>query len=255
MKIAVWRTGHEIADTVAEVINASDMPITSLHPTSDVGIANFPQYDCHIAYGILRGTDEVFKRAESIGKPWFNIDRGYWKPNHYDGYYRVSLRGTQQTNLANLKPDYDRLEQLGLEILEPIERKHLPVMLCPPTDYACQFFGIDPVEWEEQNAPEHDYFIRQKDDLHDLQSHLDGCSKVITFNSAVGWEALRQGIEVVSDPVHSIVGSHQKLVDKQIHDDLNGRKELFALMAGLQLQLSEVKRGQLWPLLHKLLNL
>lgn len=253
MKIAVWHTGHEIADTVAEAVK-DGLQIQKAE-VFDGDFSKLQQSDAHIAYGILRGTDKIFRWCESNNRSWFNIDRGYWKPNHYDGYYRISLRGTQQTNLANFKPDYERLDKFGVEILEPTEREHLPMMLCPPTDYACKFFGIDPIEWEKQNAPHGEYFIRQKDDPHDLQSHLDGCSKVITFNSAVGWEALRQGIEVISDPIHSIVGAYQKLVDNSIYNDFNERRKLFAIQVSLQRSLAEIREGQLWPLLQTLLNL
>src|ERR1051326_2634673 len=96
MNIAVWRTGHEIADRVAESL------VKGLNGISlDCRYYNMPSlpdgYDANIAYGILRDTGEVFKASEEDGKPWFNVDRGYFKPSHYDGYYRISCRGTQQT--------------------------------------------------------------------------------------------------------------------------------------------------------------
>lgn len=248
MKVAVWKTGHEIADTIAEVIHVSDMHGTDLHSTNSIGAVDFAKYDAHIAYGILRGTDEVFKRASANGKPWFNIDRGYWKPNHYDGYYRVSLCGTQQTfGLDKLEPDYARWDALGLEIL-PVKERNGYVLVCPPTEHAQAFF---PPSSMPRCWPNEMEYVRYKNSVESLQLDLDKSKRVVTFNSSVGWEALRQGIPVISDPTHSIVGAYQKLVDKSIHDDSNERRRLFAIMAGLQLTLEEIRSGLLWPLLTK----
>lgn len=255
MKIAVWKTGHEIADIVSTSIIQGLPQGTIIHTSR---ISKLDDYDIHIGYGILRGMGEVFRACEKAGKPWFNIDRGYWKPNHYDGYYRVSLRGTQQTfGLDNLEPDYERWDSLGIEI----DQKPLPyyrgkVLVCPPTEYAGLFYKKSPEQWIVENVgntPE--YFLRRKGCERSIEDDLDRSQKIITFNSSVGWEALRQGISVISDPTHSIVGAYQKLVDKSIHDDSNERRKLFAIQASLQRSLTEIREGQLWPLLQTLLNL
>lgn len=260
MKIAVWRTGHEIADLVAEAVyeGLKRSGITaSLRETETIN--EIEAYDCHMAYGILRGTSEVFKQAQTKGRVWFNIDRGYFKPSHYDGYYRVSLRGTQQTTgLDKLKPDYERWKRLGLEILPA---KEIPKrksglfprkMVCPPTEYVKEFFNCDFVSIFDGTEEVH---VREKGTPEPLQKWLDWCDKVKTFNSSIGWEALRQGIPVVSDPQYSIVGAYQKMLDKSIHDDSNERRKLFALMAGMQLRLDEIRGGLLWPLLQTLLTI
>lgn len=60
--------------------------------------------------------------------------------------------------------------------------------------------------------------------------------RVITFNSTVGIEALRRGIPVISDPVHSTLGSYTKqinLVDKY------SREELFRFYSAHQFKLDE----------------
>lgn len=253
MKIAVWRTGHEIADKVAEAVyeglkrSGIDVSIKSTD-----SINGIQAYNCHVVYGILRGASEVFKQAQEKGKFWFNIDKGYFKPSHYDGYYRISLRGTQQTfGLDKLEPDYDRLAKLNIDILSPRLVKDSKSLICPPTDYVYKFYGIGEPGWFNENG----CIIRNKSDNTLLQEDLDSCSEVVTFNSSVGWEALRQGIPVISDPNHSIVGAYQKLMDKSINDDYNERRKLFAIMSGLQLTLEEMKQGMLWPILNRLLSI
>lgn len=266
MKIAVWRTGHEIADTVAEAvctgINCAptrfECSAVLLRPIEDLKRINvfdecFADFDIHIGYGILRGMDEVFRACGNARKPWFNIDKGYWKPGHFGGYYRISLRGTQQTfGLGKLKPDHERWDKLGFEVLPPVERPEWE-LYCPPTDYVRAFFNL-PKDYHSIGRV-WTGGVRTKAMEYPLHHDLDRSTKVHTFNSSVGWEALRQGIPVMSDPTHSIVGAYQKMLDKSIHDDSNARRELFALMAGLQLSLSEIKSGALWPLLQNLLKI
>lgn len=258
MKIAVWKTGHDIADTVAEAVYEGlkeHAECRRFDTRTDLG-KPFEE-DVHIAYGILRGTSDVFKLARSMDKPWIHIDRGYWKPGHYDGYYRVSLNGTQQTfGLDKLEPDYERWDALGIEILDVRkfdEDVYRPVLYCPPTHDVSMFFKhwmmIDP------NSCGHKLIVRRKGMNIPLQSDFDECSMVYTFNSSVGWEALRQGIPVVSDPDHSIVGAYQKLVDKPLHEDLDSRRRLFGIQASLQQTLDEIRSGMLWPLLQKLLSI
>lgn len=259
MKICVWRTGHEISDTVAEAVYWGLMSITDhallLVQSTPESIQHYTEYaDLHIGYGILRGMDEVFKACDKAGKPWFNIDRGYWKPGHYDGYYRISLRGTQQTfGLDKLKPDYERWDSLGLEIREPLLLQEIgPSLLCPPTNDVCKFFNTIP--WN-CSGPLKECLVREKGCERPLEFDLQLCSQVITFNSSVGWEALRQGIPVVSDPTHSIIGAYQKMLDIDLSKDSNERRKFFAIQAGLQLRLDEFKQGLLWPLLKRLLDL
>lgn len=283
MKVCVWKTGHEIADTVAEAVvqcfrtekrgnnlvhsfGPSIADCAELHHTDEI-INGLPNADVHIGYGVLRGMDEVFRACDKAGKPWFNIDKGYWKSGHYDGYYRISLRGTQQTfGLDKLKPDYERWDKLGLEIFPQVKRESYS-LICPPTQAVDAFFEVD------KNSDDcwiHDSYrhatgnfkvrtkeaanVRQRDN-NNLQHKLDECHKVITFNSSVGWEALRQGIPVVSDPDHSIVGAYQKMLDIDLSKDSNERRKFFAIQCGLQLTLDEIRSGKLWPLLQTLLTI
>lgn len=249
-KICVWRTGHEIADTVFDaVLEGLRSPMGCYTQNHDmpklIGCA-----DIHIGYGILRGMVDVFRECDKQGKPWFNIDRGYWKPGHYDGYYRVSLRGTQQTS-GWPKPDWGRWERLGLTV-EPMVSRPPPAhtLACPVTDYAGDFFKGYKAPWPDRKWADagHKALLREKGCARSLDDDLNGASNVVTFNSSVGWEALRRGIPVESDPVHSIVGAWQAKcgTDKRL--------EMMATMAALQLTLAEMRNGKLRPLMERLLS-
>lgn len=264
VKIAIWRSGHEIADTVAiatcEGINKAYHADKSLslacyqHANlfDNIAAKHFKQlideYDLHIAYGILRGTGDVFKECVRQGKTYVCLDKGYWKPGHYDGTYRVSLRGTQQTS-GWPEPDYARWDALGLEI-EPYKERSGYALVCPPTEHVEQFFGQHPwpVRIDGKNC-----VVRSKGMTRSLDVDLAGAARVITFNSSVAWEALRRGIQVMSDPLHSIIGAWMRAKNLDTTQKLmDSRRELFATMASLQMTLEEMRSG-LFPLIQKLL--
>lgn len=250
MRPCVWITGHNIADTVGSQIRYG-LNACPIYYTKDLKPEIIEAHDVHIAYGILRGCTEVFIECDRKNKPWLEVDKGYWKPGHYDGYYRISLRGTQQTTgLDRLEPDYERWDKLGIEILPHQSREFRKELLCPATDYVTDFFSVK----TQRNPTLDQILLREKGCSRSLQADLDGCSFVRTFNSSVGWEALRQGIPVISDSTHSIVGAYGKLLDTPLHADYEARRRLFGIMAGLQLTLEEIREGLLWPLMKRLMS-
>lgn len=260
MKVACWSTGHPIADAVAAAVYVgSTRSDCNAFPALDTRyhLDRVDDFDVHIGYGVLRGMDTVFKACRAKGKPFLCLDRGYWKPGHYDGFYRVSLNGTQQTSFDGLEPDYERWDALGIEVLSTdIEERYNLLssysLHCPPTQDVANFFGLSLPHWCQVHEIN---LIRTKGTDRPLQDDLDGCYQVRTFNSSVGWEALRQGIPVISDPQHSAVGAYQKKkLDIDLSTSLDKRREFFALLASLQLTLAEIRSGQLWPLVTSLIN-
>ncbi len=266
MRIAIWKTGHEIADAVADALKGGcyDKEVSSIL-YDGIGDADITRgieaHDVHIGYGILRGTGDIFRRCDSLNKPWFNLDRGYFGPGHYGGYYRISLCGTQQTTgLDKLEPDYESLDRLRIVFPDPYRiNSEAHTLIVPPTDYVRSFFDLG--RWEEyalDNFPNSKIRVRHKGGVRTLDDDLTNCLRVVTFNSSIGWEALRRGIPVYSDSNHSIIGAYQKLRktdDRPLHLDLKARRELFAIMSGLQMTLEEIRSGKICTLMEKLLSL
>ena len=226
MRVGIWKTGHEIADTVADALVAG-IPDSIFCRVGD----EVSGCDVHIGYGILRGMDKVYRECERQGKPYFIVDNGYWKPGHYDGYYRISLNGTQQTTNFPA-PDYERWERLGLEIkpvrdIDPTK----PILACPPSEAVMKFYP-DARNWF---AP-HGAVIRRKGD-----GEFDGFENyrsVSTYNSSMGWKGLLNGVSCVSSG--GIMASHPYYAY---------RIDLFATMAALQFTLDEIREGKAWDLI------
>ena len=240
MKIAVWKTGHEIADTVADAL--AEGFNASVYDTACPG-----QEEYNIGYGILRNMDQVFRHS----KHWFNVDRGYFGPGHFDGYYRISYKGTQ----AKYDPEFPITKEFVGE-LAPIRAydKLKPILVCPPTDAVRKFFNIadDALSLITTKCPSGcDVIVREKGAVYPI--NWDDCSAVVTFNSSVGWEALRRGIPCLSDPLHSVVGSYYntKSIDEAIDlMHIKPRKPLFDFMSSHQFTLAEISMGLAWPLIQ-----
>lgn len=231
MKISILSTEHSIADTVARYL-----------------VTGFGQYvpsDIAIGYGILRGMDKSLRRHEH----WFNVDNGYFNPGHFNGYYRISYKGTQ----AKYDPDYPAPD-FDID-LKPIKTDGEYILICPPTEHVCQFFDIDYNEWMQEafrKVYKSDYRIRTKDCKISLEQHLSKAKCVLTFNSSVGWEALINGIPCLSDTQHSVVGSYYntKSIDECIKlFNTVPRKPLLNFMRAHQFKLDEIARGDAWELI------
>lgn len=245
MKIAVWHTSHEIADTVADAIHEglnADIRYTS----SRSDIQSIALYDAHVAYGVLRGCDVVFKDAARCRIPYFHLDRGYTNPGHFYGNYRISLNGTQQVRFW---PD-PIAHTIPLQPWRGFD-ENKPVLVCPPTGVVAEFFGIAGKLWPYPSKS----VLRHKGDQSKI--NFQDYNYVHTFNSSLGWQAIASGIPCVSDPTFSMVGSFFKnislasLSEKQYLD----RERLFGTMSSLQMTLKNMRDGKIWPLLSNLLSM
>lgn len=234
----IWQTDHEISQTVSRSLrngtSGALRHVRSYEPADYETPA--------LAYGILRGAASIFRGS----RRWFNVDNGYFNPGHYDGYYRISYLGTQPRYMAGIEAD----TALDIKPFRGGDR----IMIVPPSIAVCQFYTIDPVKWlcdavAKCNKP---YFIKQKDGAPII---FDGVAKIITFNSSIGWLGLMEGIEVDSDPLHSVVGSYYatKSIDSSVDFAHIGREPLFRFMRAHQFTLREIEHGDAgWLIKHYL---
>lgn len=191
------KTGHAIADTVSDLIG------------------ELPDGDYNIAYGILR-----HNHFSGGCRKWFELDRGMWGAGHYNGLYRLSFRGTQPR--YNLQWESSGKQQCdyipNAQLLEPWRKQDGPALICPPTQHVCEFFKIDYTAWLMNAIRQagYNYIIRDKTATHAVNWPV--ISKVITFNSSIGIQALQRGIEVISSPDHSAIGSYTQYIGNNTFD-------------------------------------
>lgn len=238
----VWKTGHPIADTVANAL------AEGFHGQIKFTQDELPdERSSHIGYGILRGMGEKFKEADTRGDSFFLLDRGYLNPGHYEGYYRISHKGTQAKYDATF-PISGKYEG----DLAP-KRKDDPnkiTLICPPTQPVRDFYNYTGLDFDKPWKFDR-YRVRIKGDSSPID--WDSIRAVDTFNSGVGWEAIIRGIPCRSHPQHSVVGSYYntKSIDDTIEIFHNlPRKPLLDFMASHQFTLAEIRRGDACPLVN-----
>lgn len=234
----IWQTDHEISQRVCQSLAIGTQGKIRHVRSYESADAETPA----ITYGILRGSGDILRSS----KRWLHVDNGFMGPGHYDGYYRISYLGTQPRYMAGVEANI----ALDFKPFRSGER----IMIVPPTAAVCWFYGIDPVKWLQDAVAKCDrpYFIKQKDGSPLI---FDGVAKIITFNSSVGWLGLIEGIEVDSDPLHSVVGSYYatKSIDSSIDFKHIDREPLFRFCRAHQFTLREIEHGDAgWLIKHYL---
>lgn len=197
-----YLTGHEIADTVIERICAPNG--YTLRHTSEP----FHSAKVHIAYGILRGTADIYREAKRRGERFIFLDKGFMGASHYDGYYRIGINRFQQDYQPHAFDDSRLIERLG-----ELRRSGMSnewkgsILIIPPTEHICHFYNLgSPRIWLKEtmaNILDHSsrpIRVRFKTDSSPLLADLGSAFCVVTHSSSVAWEALHYGIPVISDP-------------------------------------------------------
>lgn len=237
----LWKTGHPINETVMQAFYVGSVRLSD----TDTGFTmkDVSLYDKDkpllpaISYGILRGTGDIFRDCMAKDVEWWEIDRGYFKPHHFDGYYRLSLNSTSAIYNTPTNVPEDRWRTLGIN-LSPMVKREGFALVCPPTAHVAKFYDINVDAWIAM-VKEHveNVKVRPKSEITPIEVDLAKCREVITYNSNVGIEALIKGI-----PVTYV---RQDWQDRHIYDGEN-REALFHYLAYCQFTLDEFKSGEAW---------
>ncbi len=171
-------------------------------------------------YGILRGTGDIMKKCQWVGRDFYYIDIGYFRPGHYGGYYRVTQNGMQKIfGPFENKGRTDRWEALNITIA-PWRKTGRHILVCPLSGFVGSFLNIDPREWTRTVVNELSLYtdrpiiIRPKNpklaSVHssniqnpsgfpvtDLEESLQDCWCLVTHSSKVAIEALIIGVPVI----------------------------------------------------------
>lgn len=257
----IWRTGHHINEEVTKAIRIGSQKLSPHEPeflVKDVSLRSPGDPVNHsIAYGILRGTADVFKDCDAQHKEWWEIDRGYFKPAHFNGYYRISLKRTRayySDEVAGGLPD-DRFQALNVAIHPWRQEAKGYILLCPPTEPVCEFYGVNRNHWideftkQAKEASGRLVRIRDKDTTTPLRYDLMECHAVITYNSNVALDALASGVPAISCNSEVRQWNNLTVFDlKKPYSELIAcnRLKLFRFLSYCQFTLDEFKKGYAW---------
>lgn len=231
-------TGHQINSTVSAALSKGI-------PNSKIIKPNEHDGSPCIGYGILRGTVSAFNQS----KHWFEVDKGYFGPSHFDGTYRISYKGMWP---KYKKPQsLDKLPNIKLRKWQYNKKGH--ILYCPATPAICSNFKVkaywhNPILAQAKiNIPNREFRVREKGCDRELLDDLMGAYCVVTHSSTVALKALIYGIPVVTSDFCTVHGwNHCNLSDLESWDKLTSqsREELFAFLAQHQWTLDEIRSGK-----------
>lgn len=253
MTIYVWHTGHQINETLSMALHAG-IPQSILKHT-EWADNYFSSTNKHVAvgYGILRGTGDIFHHNQKHNIDYYEVDRGYINPNHFDGYYRISKNGLQAKYKADVDYPEDRLSKLKFERAEWFDPKGR-IIICPPSEYIEQYLGLAPGWWENEIVQSLDgktFKVRNKSDATPLDNDLQGAKCVITFNSNVAVDAAIKGVPIVTG-MYSVAGRwSQNSMANVMNDTLKVQDpyDLLKFISYNQFTLEEIKSGMAWQII------
>lgn len=258
MTIYIWHTGHPINEQISLALHAG-IPNSILKHTewADNYIASTNKHVA-IGYGILRRTADVFRHNAANNIDYYEVDRGYINPSHYEGYYRISRNALQATYKEQDLPG-GRLDRLKFEKANWHHPKG-QIIVCPPSEYIENHCNFVPGWWEREIVKvlengNRSFKVREKSDTTPLEHDLKDAYCVITFNSNVAVDAAIKGVPVVTG-AHSIAGrwcgnSLTNVVDGKIAPPTAERVDkLLRFISHNQFTLEEMRDGSAWKTLQ-----
>ena len=203
-----------------------------------------------LLYGVLRGCSDVIHYNFKNGHDYLHIDRGYIKPHHFSGYYRISLNDTQ-AHYKDVALPSERAKKLNVTIRDWQDNENGLVLILPPTEAMAIFYGIDMKKWLDTTIKKlngRPYKVRTKEDHVSLEDDLKTAKCVITFNSNAALDAVLFGVPAIVTSQHSVVRDWNGLTMNNVEDcydksvDLD-RNKLLNFVAYHQFTLDEIEKG------------
>lgn len=221
-----------------------------------------------VFYGVTPDTLTTYRAAVRSGLDWYYIDHGYFGRG---AYYRIT-RNAEQFTGRNARPAWDRLAEFRLAFADwRPDGDH--ILICTQSDWWHQrHHMLTAAEWGEAikakiaahtNRP---IKIRAKPEaakgitakaiaktLDSLDSDLTGCHALVTHTSNAAIDALVRGVPVFVDPTSAAAPLGLTLDHLEVIETprlLAAREEWFAVLAGQQWTVKEMRDGTAWAALQ-----
>ena len=245
----VHLTDHEYSQVVGGAFaDGADCPTMTVREWHD----RMP-----VVYGILRGCDQVIKRAEWIGRPWLHIDHGYFQRGHFEGFYRISRNGLQAggwSEADNTAPA--RWMNLRMRV-KPWRAAGTHIVVVPPTGPVGSFYGIDAAAWlsvvmdELDRLTDRPVRVHTKSDETPFRMVLRDAWAVVGFNSNALVAALLDGVPVFTLGPAATVPMGSRFLCEIEHPPKPDREPWLWWLANQQWRLDEIKSGAAWAALRE----
>ncbi|HYH39914.1 MAG TPA: hypothetical protein VD860_16960 [Azospirillum sp.] len=244
----VYATEHVHSATVCAAFAAGcGAPVVPPYPLLPGDVA---------MYGCLRGLRPTLIQAQREGRRWLYLDNGYFRPGHYDGYYRVTRDALQHDGSGTATPH--RWERLGLSIA-PWRAGGGHVVVCPPSDIFAGLMGFDARRWLANTLDtllrhtDRDVRIREKTKKpgRPLAADLAGAWALVTHSSNAAVDALLAGVPVFcTNPCGAYRLGEPELKKIESPRRPDDREQWAWNLAANQWTLSEMADGTCWRMLN-----
>jgi hypothetical protein len=209
-------------------------------------------------YGVSKYTLPIFQACQARGLDHYYVDNGYFRPGHFDGYFRITRNAPQHSGIG--RPDYDRWKALGLAI-KPWRTTGRHVLVIGQSRTYFELRGERPVTrfWDIVTAiaevTDRPILYRPKPTAsgprRSLAEDLRDAWCVVAFTSNVAVEALLEGIPVfVTGDCAARVMGETDLGQIETPRRPDTRDEWAAVLAANQWTVDEIRSGKCWRDLH-----
>lgn len=253
-KITLWITNNATNKMVMEAVSDGFKRLNIPHV-----FALADEYEGgarpSVSYGVLRGTGRIYWDCERRAVPWWNVDRGFFKPGHPNGYYRIGYRHLQPKFVHLRKEDNRRWKALNVK-LRPWKRNlEGKVLVCPP-EGICEFYGVEEQSWRRRAIEalpypmDQKYTVRKRTSAIPLSTDLEESRCVVTHSSNVALEAIVYGIPAFADTGFVRSWNNMPIQHANQFQDTLDREELCVQAANRQFLLDEIRSGMAWEMVN-----
>jgi len=232
--------------------------------------------DCDkvVFFGILRGTNLVYKWAEENKIDFYYMDRPYWGDTRRNPFFVKIVKNNHLKNWQEIRPD-DRFKSSFPWKIRPWQKSGREIIVCPPSNAIAEFFGAK--NWLEdtlkilQANTNRTIKIRNKgyNPLvgYDAQGHLivrgkdntppsepivwENVHAVVTYNSNITLEATTRGIPCFTDMHNACAPISEHDFSKIETPKYVDREPLYYSMAYGQFTAEEIINGYAWRVLDE----
>ena len=230
--------------------------------------------DCDrvILFGILRGTNVVYRWAEEHNIDFYYMDRPYWGDSRSHPYWLRIVKNNHVKNNIEPRPD-DRFKKTFPWEISSYHKLGKKIMVCPPTDSISVFFNCE--NWLENTIKilkentDREIVVRDKPYNPEARIGKDGViytgknktnaikekinwreyHAVVTFNSSITVKALANGVPVFTNENNCAypVAEHDfSKIERPRYED---PRPLFYSLAYGQFTAEEMSNGYAWDIL------
>jgi hypothetical protein len=204
-------------------------------------------------YGNARGLKPLLDRCILEKRDFLYLDNGYFKPGHFNGYFRVTRNAYMHDGSGIAKPH--RWRALDKMIL-PWKRNADFVLVCPPNPVYASLRGFNAALWLNETqrvlkeATDREIRIRLKPgkaNSEPLSQALRGCHALVTHSSNTAVDSLLAGVPVFCTDKCSAscmgIADLRRIEAPFYPDD---RERFCQVLAANQWTLAEMKDGTCW---------